>query len=130
MSINDELVRQQNIGVSFSAAIAANEIKRQALALEIAEFESRGGKINVIKSPEVKTIPIKEPMQDSFERGRANAHSKLSNKKSRKYIRLSHGKSPQVIVNGKYVGSYPNEDSAIAGRDQYLIDNNLPPVND
>lgn len=60
MRLMEEPVRQQNPFTSNGSAIAANESKRYELRCDIAEFINRGGKINVIESPDYKPKPVDE----------------------------------------------------------------------
>jgi len=131
MRIMEEVVRQDNQFTSCGSAIAANIIEQARIEMLTDFFYRRGGSVTEIKTPDYKPKPVDEisgDLRDQFERGRNNAHSKSVKEPSRKYIRTYARKSPQVIVNGVYVGSYPDVPSAVIGRDQYLIDNKMPPA--
>lgn len=133
MRIMEEVVRQQNPFTSNGSAISAKMKEQQEIDRLRKEFLKRGGKVSVIESPDYKPKPVNEldeNLRDQFDRGRANAHAKSVKEKSRKYIRTYARKSPQVIIGGVYVGSYPDVAAAVIARDQYLIDNNMPPTND
>jgi glutaredoxin len=129
----EEVVHQDNQFTSCGSAIAANIIEQARIEMYTDFYFRRGGSITVVDTPNYKVKPVyelDESLRDQFERGRANANVKSVKDPSRKYIRTYARKSPQVIVNGVYVGSYPDMQAAVIGRDQYLIDNNMPPAGD
>jgi len=131
MRIMEERVTQQNPFTSHSAAISAKMREQEEIDRHRKEFLRRGGKVDVIAAPDYKPKPeLDSKLRDQFERGRTNAHAKSVKEPSRKYIRTYSRKSPQVIINKKYIGTYPTIPEAVAARDQYLIDNNLPPAGD
>lgn len=110
-----------------SRHIVCQRIVEQArIEMETDFFLRRGGKPDVIET--VMPRHIKEPREDHYNNGRANAHAKSVKEKPLKYIRTYARKSPQVIVNGVYVGSYPDVPTEKVARDQYLKDNSLPPA--
>jgi glutaredoxin len=128
----EERVAQQNPFTSHSAAISAKMREQEEIDRHRKEFLRRGGKVDVISSPDYKPkaaddLSIK--LREQFDRGRSRSQKNTS-KKKRKYIRFKGTKSPQVIINKKYIGAYATEADAVAARDQYLIDNNLPPAGD
>jgi len=127
----EERVTQQNPFTSHSAAISANIIEQARIEMMTDFFHRQGGKVDVIAAPDYKPKPeLDSKLRDQFERGRTNAHAKSVKEPSRKYIRTYSRKSPQVIINKKYIGTYPTIAEAVAARDQYLIDKNLPPAGD
>lgn len=132
MRIMEERLTQQNPFTSHSAAISAKMREQEEIDRLRKEFLRRGGKVDVIAAPDYKPkaaddLSIK--LREQFERGRLRSQ-KNTPKKKRKYIRFNGTKSPQVIINKKYIGAYATEADAVAARDQYLIDNNLPPAGD
>lgn len=144
----DDLVIQQNIGVSFTAAIAALEPKRQELRGDIAEFINRGGKINEYSSKgDVIVEPVAPPITDTKKRARIRTgHKEMSPitlipYKNRATSQSPHGQNIRkykakggefywVQIGAVELGKGEKWDrqTALNTRDKYRAANGMPPA--
>ncbi len=121
--------------VSSNAMINLKEIKRAEIEMETELFKRKGGNVKVIenkyteKPKPIAVYGVYSYMQEK--RKKAQKVTRRKSNKKHKYIQVKDGgRKPQVIICGKYIGSFDNLDLAIEARDKWLIDHNIPPVED
>lgn len=129
LTITHEPMCQMSPMVSAQAMISVKQ--REQIEIDEAKdrFKKAGGKITVYATPAV--VAPRTKTQKCMDEKRKVAQSNIRRdrgKGSLKYISLKPGKNPQVIYNGKYIGSFESIPLAQEARDKYLTENNLPPV--
>jgi len=131
LTITHEPICQMSPMVSAQAMIGVKQREQIEIEEAIKRFKKAGGKITVYATPAV--VAPRTKTQRCMDEKRKVAQSNIRRdrgKGSLKYISLKPGKNPQVIYNGKYVGSFESIPLAQEARDKYLTENNLPPVGD
>lgn len=135
MRIMEEPVRQQSIGVSFTAAIAAKQSEREELEKLTNQFLRKGGKIEaapIFKKPDDE-IPRTYGGYESIEKKRMTKAAlsrtngnRISSSGRQNITQKSPRHMYQVAINKFYLGSFKTEQEAVTARDDYRKRNGMP----
>lgn len=135
MRIMEEPVRQQSIGVSFTAAIDAKQNERDEIEILTKKFLRSGGKIE--QAPIYKKLDDEIPRTyggyESIEKKRmtkaalSRTNGKRISSSGRQNITQKSSKHMyQVTINKVYLGSFKTEQEAVEVRDEYRKRNGMP----
>jgi len=135
MRLMEEPVRQQSIGVSFTAAIAAKQNERDELEKLTKQFLRRGGRIEaapIFKKPDDE-IPRTYGGYESIEKKRMTKAAlsrtngnRISSSGRQNITQKSPRHMYQVTINKVYLGSFKTEQEAVTVRDEYRKRNGMP----
>lgn len=128
MSFLNEVVKQENIGISFQSAIAFKQREQEELDQQKREFFSSGGSVHVLQGCGQKAK--KQYEQAVFDKKREEAEKTISFKPV-KYVRIfKDGRKPQVKILKKHLGTYETIRDAKIARNQFLIEFGMQPIDD